>query len=49
MSSSFDDGTNWHIVIDLEHQLAFPTEITLATQRPDIIIWVINEKKVFFV
>ena len=36
----------WHIITDVDQQLAFPTEITSTRQRPDFIIWSVNSKKV---
>ena len=30
----------------VDRQLAFPTEITSTRQRPDLIIWSVNSKKV---
>jgi len=49
VSSIFDGSAGWRIACDLEHQLVFPTEITLTAQRPDIVIWSVNQKKVFIV
>ena len=37
-SKLFDGRTNWSVAVDLERQLAFPAEITLTTQFPDLVI-----------
>ena len=41
-----DGCTDWRIITDVDRQLAFPTEITSTRQRPDLIIWSVNSKKV---
>ena len=38
---------DWHVGTDLKYQFAFPTEITV--QGPDIVIWVVDLRKVFVV
>ena len=41
-----DGGTDWRVIADVDQQLAFPTEITSTRQRPDLVIWSVNSKKV---
>ena len=41
-----DGCTDWHAIVDVDRQLAFPTEITSTRQRPDLVIWSVNSKKV---
>ena len=41
-----DGCTDWRIIADVERQLAFPTEIISIRQRPDLVIWSVNSKKV---
>ena len=41
-----DGCTNWHVIADVDRQLAFPMEITSTQQCPDLIIWSVNSKKV---
>ena len=41
-----DGCTDWRVIADVDRQLAFPTEITSTRQRPDLIIWSVNSKKV---
>ena len=41
-----DSCTDWHVIADVDPQLAFPTKITLSRQRPDLVIWSVNSKKV---
>ena len=41
--------TEWYVVTGWEHQIPFPTKTTLTVQRPDIVIWAVNSRKVFFV
>ena len=43
-SSLLDGCTDWHVATDLEHHFVFPTEISLITQRPDIVIWSVKAK-----
>ena len=43
----FDVCMDWYVVIDLVHQFAFPTEITLSAQHQDIVNWSVNLRKVF--
>ena len=38
--------TDWRFIADVDRQLAFPTEITSTQQRPDLVIWSVNSKKV---
>ena len=42
----FDGYTDWRVSADVDRQLAFPTEITSTRQRPDLVIWSVNSKKV---
>ena len=42
----FDGYMDWHVIADVESQLIFPTEITSTRQRPDLVIWSVNSKKV---
>ena len=37
--------TDWRVIADVNRQLAFPTEITSTCQRPDLVIWSVNSKK----
>ena len=37
---------DWHVIVDIDRQLAFPTEITSIPQHLDLIIWSVNSKKV---
>ena len=41
-----DGCTYWGVIADVDRQLAFPTEITSTRQRPDLVIWSVNSKKV---
>ena len=41
-----DGCTDWRVIADVDRQLVFPTEITSTRQRPDLIIWSVNSKKV---
>ena len=41
-----DGCTDWRIIANINRQLTFPTEITSTHQRPDLIIWSVNSKKV---
>ena len=41
----FDGGTDWCVIADVDRQLAFPTEILSIRQRPNLVIWLINSKK----
>jgi hypothetical protein len=43
------EANDWQILVDLEHKLVFPPEIFSTNQRPDIVIWSINAKKVLLV
>ena len=38
--------TDWRVIADVDRQLAFPTEISSTRQRPDLVIWSVNSKKV---
>ena len=40
-----DGCTDWRDIADVDRQLAFPTEITSTRQRPDLVIWSVNSKK----
>ena len=40
-----DGCMDWHVIADVDRQLAFPTEITSTCQHPDRIIWSVNSKK----
>ena len=40
---------DWHVATDLKHNFIFPTEIALTTKHPDIVIWSVKAKKVFFI
>ena len=42
-----DGCTDWRVIADVDRQLIFPTEITSACQRPHLVIWSVNSKKVF--
>ena len=48
-SSLLDGCTSWHVATNLEHHFAFPTEIALTTQRPDIVIWSVKLNKNFVI
>ena len=39
-----DGCTDWHVATDLEHHFVFPTEVTLTTQRQDIVFWFVKFK-----
>ena len=41
-----DGCTDWCIIANVDRQLAFPIEITLTRQCPDLVIWSVNSKKV---
>ena len=41
-----DGCTDWHVIADVDRQLAFPMEITSTRQRLDLVIWSVNSKKV---
>ena len=41
-----DGCKDWHVIADVDRQLAFPTEITPTRLRPDLVIWSVNSKKV---
>ena len=41
-----DGCTDWHVIADVDRRLAFPMEITSTRQRPDVVIWSVNSKKV---
>ena len=41
-----DGCTDWRIIADVDWQLVFPTEITSTRQRPNLVIWSVNSKKV---
>ena len=41
-----DGCTDWRVIPDVDRQLAFPTKITSTRQRPDLVIWSVNSKKV---
>ena len=45
-STLLDGCMNWHVIADVDQQLAFPMEITSTCQCPDLIIWSVNSKKV---
>ena len=38
--------TDWRVIADVDRQLVFPTEITSTRQRPELVIWSVNAKKV---
>ena len=40
-----DGCTDWHVIADVDRQLAFPTEITSTRQCPDLVIWSVNSNK----
>ena len=40
-----DGCTDWCVIADVDRQLAFPTEIKSTRQRPDLVIWLVNSKK----
>ena len=42
----FDGCTDWRVIADVDRLLAFPTEITSTRQHPDLVIWLVNSKKV---
>ena len=41
-----DGCTDLRFIADVHRQLAFPPEITSTRQRPDLVIWSVNSKKV---
>ena len=41
-----DGCTDRRVISDIDRKLAFPTEITSTHQRPDLVIWSVNSKKV---
>ena len=41
-----DVCTDWRVFADVDQQFAFPMKITSTRQRPDIVIWSVNSKKV---
>ena len=41
-----DGDMDCHVIADVDRQHTFPTEITSTHQRPDLIIWSVNSKKV---
>ena len=41
-----DGCTDWRVIADVDRQPAFTTEITSTRQRPDLVIWSVNSKKV---
>ena len=41
-----DGCMDWHVIANVDGQLAFPTKITSTCQRPDLVIWSVNSKKV---
>ena len=43
-----DGCPEWRVIADVDWQIAFPTEITSALQRPDLVIWSVNSKKDIF-
>ena len=47
--SLLEGCTDWHVTTDLKHNFIFPTEITLTTKRPDIVIWSVKAKKLFVI
>ena len=47
--SLLEGCTDWQVATDLKHNFIFPTEITLMTKRPDIVIWFVKAKKVFVI
>ena len=42
----FDGCTDWRVIADVDRQLVFSTEITSTRQHPDLVIWLVNSKKV---
>ena len=47
--SLLEGCTDWHVATDLKHNFIFPTEITLTTKRPDIVIWSVKAKEIFVI
>ena len=45
--SLLEGCTDWHVATNLKHNFIFPTEITLTTNHPDIVVWSVKGKKVF--
>ena len=40
---------DWRIIADVDQQLAFPAEIVSTYQHPDLVIWLVNSKRVIIV
>ena len=40
-----DSCTDWRVIADIDRQLAFPIEITLIHQHPDLVIWSVKSRK----
>ena len=47
--SMLESGSDWRTVSDLRSQLVFPTDIALTSQRPDLIVWSVAQRKVFLI
>ena len=47
--SLLEGCTDWHVEADLKHNFIFPTEISLTTKHPDIVIWSVKAKNVFVI
>ena len=43
--SLLEGCTDWHVTTDLKQNFIFPTEITLTTKHPEIVIWSVKAKK----
>ena len=48
-STLLDGYMDWGVIANIDRQLTFPTEITSTRQRPDLVIWSVNSKKVIIV
>ena len=48
-SSLLNGCMDWYVATDFKHHFIFPTEIVLTTQHPDIVIWSIKLKKLFYI
>ena len=48
--SELQGASDWKLLVDIEHdQIVFPPEILSTNQRPDIIIWSMQIKKVILI
>ena len=50
LRTDLDGATDWKIIVDYDHEkIVFPPEIYATSQRPDIIIWSVQSRRVILI